>query len=113
MPTHYFRARVDQFVAGMDDTAVVAVTAPSKAEAVAAVCEPHLGNDDYFKFTHGTWADAGRTMGDDDRPPSTGPVHYLGTNDDLLGEVEGDAVMLSAVEGERVTADDLPERFHD
>lgn len=96
--THFLRARIDQLVKGMDDTAVVAVRAESKAAAIQAATKPHLDADDYYKFNDGVWSnpDVGR-----ERPPATGPVHYLGTEDALLSD--GGPIRLSEVEGERVT----------
>lgn len=96
--THYFRASIQQFVAGMDDTAVVAVEADSKRSAINKATEPHLDKDDYYRFRDEVWTQAH----DYDQSPATTPVHYLGTHADLF---DGhDTRMLSAVEGERVTA---------
>jgi hypothetical protein len=103
MNLHYFRCSVLQFVEGMDDTAVVAVQADSKADAIEAVCEQHLSKDDRYSFTEAVWDES---RGGDSNRPGTTPVHYLGTAESLFdGDTE--AVMLSETEGERVTIADL------
>lgn len=98
--THYFRARVDKFVVGMEDTCIVAVPAESKSEAVGEVAEQHLDNREFYNFTEEIWE--GQT--DRDYRPSTGPVHYLGTHEELMDD---GPIMLSDVEGEKVTEEDL------
>jgi hypothetical protein len=107
--THYFRCRVDQMVAGMSDTAVLAVEAPDKQTAIERYCEPKYsgknpyGNGDYYAFTDQVWQDSGADI--DGRRPACGPVHYLGTHDEIVPE--GGATLLSEMEGERVTAEDV------
>lgn len=104
MQTHYFRSRIDQMVSGMNDTAVVAAEADSMAAAAEEVLESKYDKDDYYVFTEETW-DGFYEEASYDRP-STGPAHYLGTDEDLLDE-NGGVVMLSQLDGERVTTEDF------
>jgi hypothetical protein len=103
METHYFRARVDQMVSGMDDTAIAAVQARSLREAVDKALEQHLGNDDFYVFTDEMWPNRGGE--DEPRRPSTGPVHYLGTEETV--RAHKGAVLLSEVEGRKVVESEI------
>lgn len=103
MQTHYFRSRIDQFVADCSDTAIAAIEAESFEEAAEKAIEQHLGQDDFYVFTEEMWENV---RGEGVQRPSTGPVHYLGTEKEVMG-VLGDAVLLSEVEGEKVTAGDF------
>ena len=87
-------------VSGMDDTAVVAVEAESLEEAADGVVEQKFENGEFYSFTDQMWPDRGG--GGEPRRPSTGPVHYLGGSD--LLSVNGGAIMLSEVEGTKLTA---------